>query len=168
MKKTIELLLLLLMCIISISCDPGTWVITDESLENVVSIELINYDNPEQDHFTSWVPNHFDDLLPYNNDKETLIEKLPDENIDEFLDSFKQTHILHTYYGYNSPKDVCIKLNYSYGNYLIIWADYERGSFAGYIGEYLPDGTVLSFWGSFSGLFYYEDLVNNYFNYNLS
>jgi len=168
MKKSILLLIILLISIISISCDPGTYKIADESLENVVSIELINYDNPEQDHFTSWVPNHFDDLLPFNIDKETVIKKLSDENIDGFLNSFKKTDILHAYYAYNSPKDVCIKLNYLNGNFLIIWANYERESFAGYIGEYLPDGTVLSFWGSFSGLFYYEDLVNNYFNYNLS
>ena len=31
----------------------------------------------------------------------------------------------------------------------------------------LLSGAVLSFWGSFSALSYYEELVNDYFNYNL-
>ena len=105
--------------------------------------------------------------LPFDTDKASVVESLPTEKIPEFLDAFSKTDILHTYYAYNSPKDICIRLNYENGDFLIIWADYARGSFGGYIGEYSANGEVLSFWGSFSALDYYEELVNNYFDYNL-
>jgi hypothetical protein len=68
---------------------------------------------------------------------------------------------------YDSPKDICIRLNYSNGNFLIIWANYIEDSYAGYIGEYLSDGTVFSFWGSFSSLMDFEELVNQYFVHDL-
>ena len=86
---------------------------------------------------------------------------------NKFLSSFKETDILHTYYAYDSPRDICIKLSYDNGNFLIIWANYKEGSYAGYIGEYLHDGSVLSFWGSFSSITYYEELVGNYFSTEL-
>ena len=150
MRKFIGLVFILIVCFTSIACDPGTYVISPESLDNVVHVELVNYENPDQKHFVSWVPNHFDDLVSYDISKETLLEELTDEKKDELLTSFSQTDILHTYYAYDSPKDICIKLTYSSGNFLIVWADYKNNSFAGYIGEYTADGAVVSFWGSFS------------------
>lgn len=163
MKKILGLFFVLLVCFTSIACDPGTFEITENHLKDVTKVTLITYENPDQKHFASWVPNHFDDLVSYDTSKETLLEELPDEKKDEFLTSFSQTHILHTYYVYNSPKDICIKLTYSSGNFLIVWADYKNNSFAGYIGEYTADGAVVSFWGSFSSISYYEDLVSEYF-----
>ena len=137
-------------------------------LEDVISIELIQYDNAEHNHFASWVPDHFDKLLPFDTANATVLETLPTEKISEFCDAFLKTDILDTYYAYNSPKDVCIRLNYANGNFLIIWANYIENSYSGYIGEYASDGTVLSFWGSFSALRYYTDLVEQYFDYRLT
>ena len=167
MKKFISLICLLATCFFLCACDPGSFEITDDSLENVVSIQLIKYDNAEQKQFNSWVPNHFDDLAAFNNSRATVIEALGEDKIPEFIAEFSEADILHTYYAYDSPKDVCIRLNFRDGHFLIIWADYLKGSHAGYIGEYLADGTVSSFWGSFSSLHYYEDLVNNFFDYNI-
>ena len=168
MKKWTLLVFLTLICCLLCACDPGTFHINQETLkERVVSVELIQYENPDQNHFASWVPNHFDDLVPFVVENATVLETLPAEKVDEFLEAFSQTDILHTYYAYDSPKDVCLRLNYENGDFLIVWANYARNSFGGYIGTFSADGTVLSFWGSFSGLFYYEDLVNQYFNYTL-
>ena len=105
--------------------------------------------------------------MPFVSDNATVLADLPTDKIQDFLDAFSKTDILSTYYAYNSPKDVCIKLNYENGNFLILWANYIDNSYAGYIGEYSSDGTVLSFWGSFSALGYYEDLVEQYFDYTL-
>lgn len=168
MKKTIAILLTALICLSLTACDPGTFIIEDTFLEGIVRAELIQYENGEQKHFVSWVPNQFDKLVPFEESKATLIETLNEEKLPLLLAEFQQSHILHTYYAYNSPKDVCIRLTYENGNYLIIWADYNRGSFAGYIGEYLPDGIVYSFWGSFSSLDDYLYLVNTFFETQLS
>lgn len=155
------------MCFCLCSCDPGTHTITPNSLEGVKTIELIEYKNPNQKHFSSWVPNHFEDLKPFDTANATVIETLQEEKNSDFLNSFMQTDILHTYYAYDSPADICIRLNYENGNFLIIWSNYKKNSFAGYIGEYSADGTVLSFWGSFSRLSYYQDLINTFFIYNI-
>ncbi|MBQ6798407.1 MAG: hypothetical protein IJP11_04135 [Oscillospiraceae bacterium] len=167
MKRMISLVLLIIVFVLLSACDPGSFSIDKESLNNVVNIELVQYANPNQKHFSSWVPDQFDKLMPFVPANATVLESLPSEKTTEFLDSFSNTDILHTYYAYNSPKDVCIRLNYENGNFLIIWANYAETSYAGYIGEYTSDGTVLSFWGSFSSLNYYTDLVNQYFNYSL-
>ena len=171
MKKTIlrvlsSMICLLLICFSLCACDPGMFSIDRDSLNDVVGVDLIEYANPNQKHFPSWVPDQFDKLVPFVPDNATVLESLPSEKISDFLDAFSETYILHTYYAYNSPKDVCIRLNYANGNFLIIWANYSANSHAGYIGEYSSDGTVLSFWGSFGSLNNYKDLLNQYFNCN--
>lgn len=167
MKKAVALILLSIICFSLCACDPGTFSINREELNAVVSVELIEYANPNQKHFTSWVPNHFGKLLPFDSANAKTIEVLSSEKIPDFLDAFSKSYILHTYYAYNSPKDVCVRLNYQNGNFLIIWANYANDSYAGYIGEYASDGTVLSFWGCFSALSEYTELVNEFFDYQL-
>ena len=167
MKKIFSVILAAVICLTMCACDPGWYEIDREELNSVSSIELIEYANPDQKAFISWVPNQFDKLLPFDSAKATTLEELPAENISDFLDAFSQKDILSAYYAYNSPKDICIRLNYQNGNFLIVWANYANNTYAGYIGEYSPDGTPLSFWGSFSALDYYTDLVNQYFTYKL-
>ena len=167
MKRIFAIVLLIIVSVNLYSCDPDQYIIEPESVEKVESIELIEYNNPDQNSFFSWVPNHFDDLKPFNFSYSKVIETLPDEKISDFLSDFSESYILHTYYAYDSPSDVCIKVNYSNGNFLIIWANYSEQSYGGYIGIYSPDGEVLEFWGSFSGLNTYEHLVNNYFEYKI-
>lgn len=161
-------MLLVLICFsLLCACDPASYSINRDNLNNVVSVELIEYQNSDQKHFTSWVLDQHDKLAPFIPANATVIETLPEEYVSDFLDSFSNTNILHTYYAYDSPKDICIKLTYTNGNFLIIWANYAENSYSGYIGEYSSDGKVLSFWGSFSSLSYYEDLVDQYFTYDL-
>ena len=167
MKKTILCLILSWICLVLCSCDPGSHNIDTNALSNVVGIELIEYKNDQQKHFVSWVPDQSDQLLNFDFSKMTILEVLPEEKIPDFISSFEKTDILHEYFAYDSPKDICIRLNYSNGDFLIIWANYAEGRFAGYIGEYHADGTVSSFWGSFSDLYYYEDLVEQYFTHTL-
>ena len=168
MKRIVCFVVLAALCCLLCSCDPGSFSVDREHLNDVVSIELIEYVNPDQKHFITWVPNQYDQLVTFNLSNVKILETLPTEKTVEFLDDFSKTDILHTYYAYDSPKDICIRLNYTNGNFLIIWANYADNSYAGYIGEYSSDGTVLSFWGSFSALSYYVDLVNRYFTYNLT
>ena len=167
MKRIAAIILVIATCFLSTSCDPISFEIDIDALDSVVSVELIEYANSDQKHFTTWVPDQSDKLVPFNLANATILETLPEEKISGFLDAFSTTDILHTYYAYDSPKDICIRLNYESGGFLIIWANYAENSYAGYIGEYSSDGTVLSFWGSFSSLSYYTELVNQFFAYEL-
>ncbi len=167
MKKIACLVLLVIICCSLCACDPRQYTIDQNTLDNVISIELIQYENPKQKEFATWVPNQFYRLASFVPANATVIETLPSEKNAEFLQAFSKTYILHTYYAYNSPKDICLRLNYKNGDFLIVWANYAESSYAGYIGEYSSDGTVLSFWGSFGSLIQYENLVNQFFTHTL-
>ena len=167
MKRIFSITFIFVLSLILCSCDPSSFIIEDNAFDNVIKIELVIYKNTNQKEFISWVPDYFDDLKNYDISKEETIEVLHEERINEFAISFKETDILNKYYAYDSPKDICIKATYKNGDFLIIWADYIRGSFAGYIGEFYNSGKPKSFWGSFSDMQYYVDLVNNYFSYTL-
>ena len=159
MRKILAIIIMTIICISLCACDPIRYNADREALNAVVSVDLIEYENSEQKEFFSWVPDQFDKLVPFVLDNATTLESLPSEKISDFLDAFSATDIFHTYYAYDSPKDICIRMNYENGKFLIVWANY--------IGEYSADGTVLSFWGCFSSTHYYKDLVSQYFNYNL-
>lgn len=129
----------------------------------MISIKLINYDNPEQKHFSFWVTDHASDLKPFDNAKMSCLEILDDNRITDFVDDLCECDVLYKYYAYDPPNGKCIKLNYSNGDFLIVWSNYKTGSFSGYIGKFSIDGEIAEFIGCFESLTSYEDLVNNYF-----
>ena len=68
------------------------------------------------------------------------------------------------YASYNSPGDICLRLNYENGDFLIVYN--QRGRHRGYIGEYSSNGAILSYWGILNNKKDYEKLLTEYFNYN--
>lgn len=167
MKKAIAFLLVTVVCFSLCACDPSRYTVNREEFNGVIGVELIEYENPNQKRFVSWVPDHFDRLLPFVSDNATVLEKLPSEKIPDFLNDLSGKELLREFYAYDSPKDICIRLNYENGNFLIAWANYAENTCYGYVGEYSADGTVLSFWGCFDTVNNYTDLVNRYFTYKL-
>lgn len=162
--KTVTIIVFLVVSCFTLSaCDPGRYYFTSEDLSDVISIELINYDNPEQKQFSSWVPDHTSDLKPFDNSKMSRLEILDYNKKADFIESLCECLILYKYFACDSPNGICIKLNYSNGDYLIVWSNYQKGGFSGYIGRFTSEGKVAEFFGCFSSLTYYKDLVNNYF-----
>ena len=158
-KVTIISLCLILIVLTLSSCDPLTYSPTEEYLKDVVSIELIRYNNPDQKDFISWVPDHSDDLVAFDNSRVEIIEVLDNEKFDAFSTAFQSTVIMHTYYECDSPDGVCIRVNYKNGEFLIIERDY--------IGYFSENGEVSEFLGCFSVRMYYTDLVNEFFEYQV-
>ncbi len=168
MKKAFILIFTLLLCLVLTACDPGHYAFDyDELSDKVVSVELINYDNPDQKPFISWVPDHSSDLLPFDCSNSTLLEVLDEDRIPDFLNQLSQADTLYEYYVYNSPKGICMKLSLENGNFIIISCNHEKESFYGYIGEYSPEGEVTDFIGSFSSYYYFEKLVSDFFETDL-
>ena len=86
MKKIFIFVFMLALCVSLTACDPGAYCLSfDELTKNVVRIDLIDYNNPDQKGFISWVPDHSDDLLPFDNSKCTLLKQLDDEKSVDFL-----------------------------------------------------------------------------------
>lgn len=154
-------LILIICCFTLTACDPGSYYFEQEELSDIVNIELINYDYPEQKHFKSWVPNHTADLKPFNDSKLSVLETLDGDKFPQFIDTLCEFHILYKYYVFDAPNGVCIKLSYSNGDFLII--NGYKSLYVGYIGKFTSDGKVAEFIGSFSNSSSYKTLVNDFF-----
>lgn len=141
-------------------CDPASFYFSPEDLSDIVSVELINYNNPNQKEFWSWVPDHESDLKPFDNSKFSVLETLDEDKIPDLTNALCECFILYKYYVYDSPKGMCLKLTYSNGNFLIVSG--TRGS-SGYIGEFSSDGEVAYFYGCFHHAGNFKILVNEYF-----
>lgn len=163
--KKIErgLAILLLFCSLFVfaACDPGSYYFNREEMSEIVSVELITYDNPDQRQFFTWVSDHTSDLKAFNEHKISVLETLDGESIPKLIDALCGFHILYAYYAYDSPNGICLKLSYSNGDFLILSCNVE--TYAGYIGKYSSDGEVTEFIGCFSSRYDFESLVNNFF-----
>ena len=168
MKRLFCIVCVIVLCLAMTACDPGTYNLRQETdPQDVVSVELIQYDNPKQKKFASWVPDHFKRLQDLKLSSVTVLETLPEESLEPFLDRLSKQNILWHYYVFNSPKGLCIRVNYSSGDFLIISTDYENHSFCGYIGMYNAQGEVTDFVGSFESYRSFAALVNDYFDTNI-
>lgn len=164
MKKIACVILLLVMCCTLCACDPGEYQPPQEALDKVVSVELIQYANSEQKEYQLWIFDHYNELLPFVAENATVLEVLPVDKLSDFLQSFSQmTLVGPRYASYNSPGEICLRLNYKNGDFLIVCN--PRGRW-GYIGEYSSSGAVLSYWGVPCNNDDYVKLLAEYFNYN--
>ena len=165
MKKIMCVVFFLLLCVSLVGCDPGSYSFDYEVLlDKVVGVELIDYENEKQKKFSSWVPNHLPDLVPFDLSKMTLLETLDNENLDAFLKQLSEIGFLHKYYTYNSPKGICIRLLYENGNFEIISGG---PSYGGYVGSYSSSGEVVDFVGAFANHDSFTYLINDYFETKL-
>lgn len=161
LAKTALTVVLIGLCFALTACDPGHYRFDHEYLADIASVELVYYDNPDQRHFLSWVPDHSDDLKPFDESKLRVLETLDENAIPDLTDTLCECLILRAYYAYDSPNGLCIKLSYSDGNFIIVSSNYE--SYAGYIGKFYANGAVAEFIGCFCDWIDYKTLVNNYF-----
>ena len=154
MKKVLALLLISFLCICLTACDPASYFFdNDDLLDNLTDIQLINYDNTLQKSFKSWVPNHYSKLVNFDFDNMTILEILDDSYKEEFIRQLAQQYILHTYYAYNSPNNICLRLLYANGDFIIINCAYKNSYFGGYIGKYDSEGNVIDFYGCSESLY---------------
>ncbi len=167
--RALLIALVLILCIVLPACDPNNSRLEYDVLsENIVRVELINYQNPEQKHFSSWVPEQSSELQPYDFTKESVKRILDETRISEFITQLSEANILDKYYAYDSPNGVCLKLTYDSGDFMILYCDSANESYSGYVGEFCANGEVKQFIGSFSSYNDFESLVNDFFHYDLS
>lgn len=93
-------------------------------LENkIVKVELIHYENPDQEFYKkykSYTSDHFKELPSYDESNETILKELPPECISDFLDRVSEAEILPVYFFCDSPKCLCMKLTYNDESFLIL------------------------------------------------
>ena len=168
MKRLFIVVVLCTICLSLTACDPSPYRYDREELRNdVVGIELISYDNPQQKRFKSWVPNHYSKLRSFDLSNMKILETLDSEQFDGFITQLSDTTLLYRYYAFDSPNGICIRLLYSNGDFEVITCDYENNSFQGYAGRYNSSGEVLDFAGTFDDIVVFYRLVENYFETQL-
>jgi len=169
MRKFSVLIVFCALCLLLTACDPSSYRFDRDDLFNsVTGIELINYDNPSQKRFVSWVPNHYPQLRSFKLDNMTILETLDDGYFNGFLKQLSDIYFLDKYYAFDSPNGICIRLLYSNGDFEVISCNYKHNSFAGYVGKYNSKGKVIDFVGSFSSLSTFISLVNDFFETQIS
>lgn len=164
MKRIFCIICVFALCLTMNACDPGTYRFgKDLNSEDIISVELICYENSRQKKFLSWVPDHSARMRDLDLSSVSVLETLPHERQDSFLKQLAQREILMGYDPFDSPKGICIRVTYNNGDFLIINTDYENHSYCGYIGMYDREGKLLDFIGSFVSYRSFESLVNDYF-----
>lgn len=164
MKRILFLICILVLCFSLTACDPAVRSFDMDSItSNIVSIEMIDYDNPDQKiFFTRW-SGHSSELLPFKESDCTLLKKLEEEKVDAFLQALCKTEYYYEYYACNSPSGVCLRLVYGNSDFLILNRDPESDLIRGYIGKYSADGEVVEFYGCFGSYHSFEKLVDIFY-----
>ena len=166
MKKLVIFSVLCFWCFCLTACDPGHFRFEYEDLsDSVIGIELIDYNNSEQKHFLSWVPDHSSKLRSFNMENMTIIETLDAELFPGFLEQLADVSFLDKYYAFDSPKGTGIRLIYANGDFEVLSCNGK--SYVGYVGRYNESGDVINFIGCFTDYYDFESLVNDFFETSL-
>ena len=117
MKKAIILFIFIINVLALSGCDPSSYHYNYEDLvENVVSIELINYENDEAAELFE----KREKVKPFDFSKLEVIEVLENEKNDQFLSELSKIDFLLVWRHLDSPKGEGIKVNYKDGSFDII------------------------------------------------
>lgn len=164
MKKYLLVIIVLLLTFFLLACDPAGYYFSKEELQDIISVELIEYQNDKQKNYITWVPDYMDDLKPLIIENIKQLEIMENSKIEEFKEQLCEQYILYHYYAFDSPKGLAIKINYTNGNFTLINNNHLKPSFSGYIGTYNANGEVIDYTGCFASYNSFVNLVNNYFN----
>lgn len=117
MKKIIILFVFIISLLALTGCDPSSYYYSYEDLNsNVVSIELINYENNEAVELFE----KREKVKPFNFSKLNVIEVFDNEKNDDFLLEFSKIEFMLVWRHLDSPKGESIKINYKDGSFDVI------------------------------------------------
>lgn len=117
MKKVIVLFIFVLNLLTLTGCDPSSYYYNYEDLNaNVVSIELINYENDDAIELFE----KREKVKPFDFSRLDVIEVLANEKNSEFLLEFSKIEFMLVWRHLDSPKGESIKINYEDGSFDVI------------------------------------------------
>ena len=161
--KKIAICLCLLAVLCLTACDPGDYTFDrEEYIGKVISVELIEYDNPDIGFLDKQ-----EGAVPFDFAKMTVLEILPEEKISSFVEDFLELGYMRPWNDSDSPIGICIKVNKDDGDFLILGSAGEDSWIDGYghrcVCVYGEDGQVKEFIGSFQRGDDLLELINQYF-----
>lgn len=154
MKKSLFLALVLTIFCLT-ACDPSQFRYNfDELKESVISVQLINYENPDAKEL--FEKRH--KVIPFDFAKMVLMETLATAQTEDFLQNFSKILFSERWRHYDSPNGVSLRLVYDNDDFEIV-SQYHKF----YAGSFYADGTVKRFIGGLSGTNDFVDLINQFF-----
>ena len=138
------------------SCDPAHYYHDAEEMKNTVdSISLIRYNNTASELFEKR-----DRVKNFDFNKMEVIETLPSQNNEEFLDEFSELLIMLVWRHDDSPEGYNLMLTFDDGSFEVVSCTTTFSCI------YNTDGSVKEFLGTGGGIWLIE-LINKYFDYKI-
>lgn len=160
MKRILGGLLLILLSISLISCEPNKYYFKNNTRnDEIVSVELISY-SPDN----VAVVESTDEMLDFCSINLVVIEILITTKNEDFIYELSFIEFFQDYPHLNAPNGKGVKINYENGDFLIITTSLlEEDSFGGDAILYNSQGKFLEYFGSLSWVQNFVDLINEYF-----
>ena len=162
MKKTISYIMILCVFISLSGCvwDPASYLFDYEKLkEQVATVELINYENEEPKKIKD-----ISEILPYDFDKEEVLETLPADKIDDFIMDLSEIRFLDYSSFAKEPVEICIKITYKNGEFIIITSTLMDVAY-GLVELFNSNGCPIEYIGAPGDRDEFVALVNKYFEH---
>ena len=162
MKKTISYIMIICVLVSLSGCawDPASYLFDyDELKERIATVELINYENDE--------PEKIDDdskILPYDFDKEEVLETLVVDKINDFVTDLSDIRFLDYSSFAKEPAGICIKITYKDGKFIIITSTLMDVAY-GLVEVFDSNGYPIEYIGEPRDRDEYVALVNKYFEH---
>lgn len=162
MKKRFSLILSLLIIIFISGCvsDPNTYYFNYEELSsNVISIELINYENSNPRII------NVNEISISNIDFQKLevLEELPSQSIDSFIRRISEITFHESNKSAEAPIGKGIKLNYKNGNFVLISCTLTKERGYSFVTEFDDRGNFVKHIAEFADRPKFEKLLEEYF-----
>ncbi len=162
MKKTISYIMIICVFISLSGCvwDPASYLFDYEKLkEQVATVELINYENEEPKKIKD-----ISEILPYDFDKEEVLETLPADKIDDFIMDLSEIRFLDYSSFAKEPVEICIKITYKNGEFIIITSTLMDVAY-GLVELFNSNGCPIEYIGAPGDRDEFVALVNKYFEH---
>ena len=161
MKKTISYIMIICVFISLSGCvwDPASYLFDYEKLkEQVATVELINYENEEPKKIKD-----ISEILPYDFDKEEVLETLPADKIDDFIMDLSEIRFLDYSSFAKEPVEICIKITYKNGEFIIISVTLMNGVVYCFIEVFDKLGYSIEHIGGIENRDDIDRIINKYF-----
>jgi hypothetical protein len=160
MIKRFLLILSLVLIISGCVSDPNTYYFNYEELSiNVISIELINYENNNPRIINVNESN----ISNIDFHKLVVLEVLPSQSIDSFIRKISEITFHKSNKSAETPIGRGIKLNYNNGNFVIISCTLTKERGYSFVAEFDDKGKFVKHIAEFADRPKFEKLLDDYF-----
>jgi hypothetical protein len=161
MNKKLVTLLLILLSISLISCEPVKYFFKNNTRnDEIVSIELISY---SPDNIA--VVDSSDEMIDFVFGNMEILEIMDATKNENFISEFSNIEFFQRYPHLNTPNGMGVKINYQNGDFLIVTDSFiDEDVYGGDAILYNFDGIYLDYYGSISWLQNLIDLINGLFD----